>query len=209
MQRKFITPGAPHQNGCAEALSLVKTSKSSLKKAIYSQVLTILLEVANLVNQRLIGMGYQMTRITAVTYVQTTYFKDVRRQKFYRGLSREQRTHATVTGLNSCRKLLNRDVFPSLLPGWEWQVKEQNVRPDVRSQCSPRKWSIGRSEKCTLPSGRYGRVRHVEVKTSTGIYNRPITKIAITHLAEGVRDKEYALIVAENMDNNRLKVIKN
>ena len=55
MQRKFITPGAPHQNGCAEALSLVKTSKSSLKKAIYSQVLTILLEVANLVNQRLIG----------------------------------------------------------------------------------------------------------------------------------------------------------
>ena len=56
MQWKFITPGAPHQNGRAEAL--VKTCKSALKKAVGSQVLltplelyTILLEVANLVNQ--------------------------------------------------------------------------------------------------------------------------------------------------------------
>ncbi|XP_068735751.1 uncharacterized protein [Montipora capricornis] len=59
MQWKFITPGAPHQNGCAEAL--VKTCKSALKKAVGSLVLTplelytILLEVANLVNQRPIG----------------------------------------------------------------------------------------------------------------------------------------------------------
>ena len=56
MQWKFITPGALHQNGCAQAL--VKTRKSALKKAVGSQVLTplelyaILLEVANLVNQR-------------------------------------------------------------------------------------------------------------------------------------------------------------
>ena len=59
MQWKFITPGAPHQNGCAEAL--VKTCKKALKKAVGSQVLTplelytVLLEVANLVNQRPIG----------------------------------------------------------------------------------------------------------------------------------------------------------
>ena len=56
MQWKFITPGAPHQNGCAEAL--VKTCKRVLKKAVGSQILTpfelytILLEVANLVNQQ-------------------------------------------------------------------------------------------------------------------------------------------------------------
>ena len=59
MQWKFITPGAPHQNGCADAL--VKTCKTALKKAVGSQVLTamelytILLEVTNLVNQRPIG----------------------------------------------------------------------------------------------------------------------------------------------------------
>ena len=59
MQWKFITPAAPHQNGCAEAL--VKTCKCSLKKAVRSQLLTpfelytVLLEVANLVNQRPMG----------------------------------------------------------------------------------------------------------------------------------------------------------
>ena len=55
----FITPAAPHQNGCAEAM--VKTCKTALKKAIGEQVLTpmelytCLLEAANLVNQRPIG----------------------------------------------------------------------------------------------------------------------------------------------------------
>ena len=56
---RFITPAAPHQNGCAEAL--VKSRKLALKKAVGEHVLTpfelytCLLEVANLVNQRPIG----------------------------------------------------------------------------------------------------------------------------------------------------------
>jgi hypothetical protein len=55
MKWKFITPLAPHQNGCAE--SLVKTCKTTLQHAIGSQVLTpfelytYLMEVMNLVNQ--------------------------------------------------------------------------------------------------------------------------------------------------------------
>ena len=60
MEWKFITPGAPHQNGCAEAL-IVKSCKTALRRAVGVQVLTpfelytILLEVVNLVNQRPIG----------------------------------------------------------------------------------------------------------------------------------------------------------
>ena len=56
MQWKFIMPGALHQNGCAEALDT--TCKSTPKKAVGNQPLTllelytILLEVANLVDQR-------------------------------------------------------------------------------------------------------------------------------------------------------------
>ena len=56
---KFITPLAPHQNGCSEAM--VKSIKCALKKAIGDAVLTpfelytCLLEVTNLVNQRPIG----------------------------------------------------------------------------------------------------------------------------------------------------------
>ena len=38
MRWQFIMPGAPHQNGCAEAL--VKGAKKALKKAIGEQVLT-------------------------------------------------------------------------------------------------------------------------------------------------------------------------
>ena len=59
MEWRFITPGAPQQNGCAEAL--VMSVKIALKKAIGDSTLTpfelytCLLEVANLVNQRPIG----------------------------------------------------------------------------------------------------------------------------------------------------------
>jgi hypothetical protein len=59
MEWKFITPNAPHQNGCAE--SLVKSCKLALKQAMGDNLLTpfelhtVLLEVANLVNQRPIG----------------------------------------------------------------------------------------------------------------------------------------------------------
>jgi transposase InsO family protein len=59
IQWKFTTPGAPHQNGCAEAL--VKSCKRALKTAIGDHTLspfelyTCIPEVANLVNQRPIG----------------------------------------------------------------------------------------------------------------------------------------------------------
>ena len=59
MKWQFITPLAPHQNGCSEAM--VKSVKTALKKAIGDAVLTpfelytCILEVANLVNQRPIG----------------------------------------------------------------------------------------------------------------------------------------------------------
>ena len=55
----FITPCAPHQNGCAEAL--LKACKKAFKTAIVEHVLapfelyTCLLEAGNLVNQRPTG----------------------------------------------------------------------------------------------------------------------------------------------------------
>ena len=71
---KFITPAAPHQNGCAEAL--VKSCKIALKKAVGDQILTpfelytVLQEVSNHINQRPIGhltiqmMGLTCARMT-------------------------------------------------------------------------------------------------------------------------------------------------
>ncbi|XP_068717172.1 uncharacterized protein [Montipora capricornis] len=127
MQWKNITPGAPHQNGCAEAP--VKTCKSALKKAVGSQKI-----------------------------------------------------------IDSFWKRWNRDLFPSLVPSKKWQVERRNVRPDdivvVSGPNALRgKWSFGRVLE--VHPGPDGPVRNVEVKTSTGMYSRPITKIAVIHPAEG------------------------
>ena len=76
MKWQFTTPLALHQNGCSE--SLVKTTKSCLKKAIGEAVLTpfelytCLLEVANLVNERP-SEDYQTIQTMALICVQTTF----------------------------------------------------------------------------------------------------------------------------------------
>ena len=59
MEWGFITPTAPHHNGCAEAM--VRSTKRALKIAIGEQILTpfklltCLFEVSNLLNQRPVG----------------------------------------------------------------------------------------------------------------------------------------------------------
>ena len=90
--------------------------------------------------------------------------------------------------IDSFWKRWNRDVFPSLVPRKKWQVEKRNVRPDdivvVSDPNALRgKWSIGRVLE--VHPGPDGRVRNVEVKTATGTYSRPITKIAVIHPAEG------------------------
>ena len=121
----FITPAAPHQNGCAEAL--VKSSKRALKSAIGEQVLRPfeLLEVANLLNQRPIGripndpddgaylcpndllIGRATSEVPQGPFQET---KDPRqRDKFIQQI------------VNSFWKRWIRDVFPSLVPQKKWQ----------------------------------------------------------------------------------------
>ena len=105
MRWQFITPGAPHQNGCAEAL--VKGAKKALKKAIGEQVLTpfelytCLLEVANLMNQRPIGR-ILMTRMTARICVPTTCSLDEPPQWCHTDRSEKPGTHGIES--NSYRR---------------------------------------------------------------------------------------------------------
>ena len=85
MKWQFITPTAPHQNGCTEAL--VKSCKRALKKAIGDQKLapfelyTYFLEVANLINECPIGRTILMMVHTSVQMTscwedhQVTYHK--------------------------------------------------------------------------------------------------------------------------------------
>ena len=196
MQWKFITPGAPHQNGCAEAL--VKTCKRALKKAVGSQVLTplelytVLLEVANLVNQRPIGRipndPDDGNYICPNDILLGRASSEIPQGPFKGTNNPRHRVEFVQKIIDSFWKRWSRDVFPSLIPRKKWQVEKRNVRPDdivvVSDPSALRgKWSIGRVSE--VHPGPDGRVRNVEVKTSTGRYSRPITKVAVIHPAEG------------------------
>ena len=70
----------------------------------------------------------------------------------------------------------------------KWHVQKRNVAVGdlvtVADQNAVRgKWTLGRVSK--VYPGAHGRVRNVRVKTATGEYSRPVTKIAVIHPAEG------------------------
>ncbi|XP_068697655.1 uncharacterized protein [Montipora foliosa] len=135
MQRKFITPGALHQNGCAKAL--VKTCKSALKKAVGSQVLTplelytILLEVANLVNQRPIGRipndPDDGSYICPNDILLGRASSEIPQWPFKETNNPRQRVEFVQKIIDSFWKRWNRDVFPSLVPRKKWQVEKRNL----------------------------------------------------------------------------------
>ncbi|XP_068739565.1 uncharacterized protein [Montipora capricornis] len=128
MQWRFITPGAPHQNGCAEAL--VKTCKSALKKAVGSQVLTpselytILLEVANLVNQRPIGWipndPDDGSYICPNDILLGCASSEIPQGPFKGTNNPRHRVKFVQKIIDSFWKRWNRDVFPSLVPRKKW-----------------------------------------------------------------------------------------
>ncbi|XP_065070935.1 uncharacterized protein LOC135695695 [Rhopilema esculentum] len=192
----FITPAAPHQNGCAEAL--VKSSKRALKIAIGEQVLrpfelyTCLMEVANLLNQRPIGRipndpddGAYLCPNDLLLGRATP---EVPQGPFQETKDPRQRVEFVQKIVKSFWKRWIRDVFPSLVPLKKWHMDRRNVQPDdtvivAESNAIRGKWNIGRILE-VFP-GPDGRVRNVKVKTATGEYSRPVTKIAVICPAEG------------------------
>lgn len=192
IQWKFITPAAPHQNGCAEAM--VKTCKRALKKAIGEQVLTplelytCLAEVGNLVNQRPIGRvptdpddgSYLCPNDILLgrssTNVPQGPFKETRNP--------QKRVEFVQQIVNSFWKQWKRDVFPALIPRKQWCHEKRNICTDdivvVYDENSIRgKWCVGRVTD--VYPGDDGRVRNVQVKTATGTYRRPVSKVAVIH----------------------------
>ena len=193
---KFTTPASPHQNGCTEAL--VKTCKNALKGAIGEQVLTplelytCLLEIANLVNQRPIGRipndpddgAYicpnDMLLGRTTSQVPQGPFKETQNPR--------HRVEFVQRIVDSFWKRWNRDVFPTLVPRRKWRVERRNVRigdvVTVADENAVRgSWAMGRITD-VFP-GADGKVRNVKVKTSKGVYRRPVTKIAVIYPAKG------------------------
>ena len=193
---EFTTPASPHQNGCTEAL--VKTGKSALKGAIGEQVLTplelytYLLEVANLVNQRPIGTipndpddrayicpnNMLLGRTTSL--VSQGPFKETRNPR--------HRVEFVQRIVDSFWKRWNRDVFPTLVPKRKWREERRNVRiGDVVTVADENavRGSEAMGRITDVFPGADGKVRKVKVKTSKGVYRRPVTKIAVIYPTEG------------------------
>ena len=201
MKWQFTTPAAPHQNGCAE--SLVKSCKIGLKKAVGEQILTslelqtCLLEVANLVNQRPIGRipsdpddgSYLCPNDMLLGRASST----VPQGPFRHTKNPRHRVEFVQKIVDSFWTRWTRDVFPSLLPRKPGHAEKRNVRVDdfviVQTSSAIRgTWNVGRV--VSVYPREDGKVRNVKVRTRTGEYERPITKIAVIYPAEGYDDKD-------------------
>ena len=84
-------------------------------------------------------------------------------------------------------KRWTRDVFPALVPRKKWHAEKRNVQVNdivtVADQNEVRgKWAVGRIIE--VYPGPDGRVRNVKVRTATGEYSRPVTKISVIHPVE-------------------------
>ena len=190
----FTAPAAPHQNGCAEAL--VKSCKRALKKAIGEQVLspfelyTCLLEVGNLVNQRPIGRvpndpddgkylcPNDMLLGRATSEVPQGPFNDTKNPR--------RRVEFVQKIVDSFWKRWSKDVLPALVTRKAWHTERRNVEVDdiivmADNNAIRGKWAIGRVIE--VYPGTDGRVRNIKVKTTAGVYSRPVTKISVIYPA--------------------------
>ena len=194
---EFCSPDAPWQNGAVEAL--IKSVKRCLKVAVGKQVLTfseiqtLLFEVANLVNERPIGrhptsvedgaylspndllLGRASSKISSGPFSTTT-------NKYIR--------HAFIQKLvDAFWKKWNQDYFPSLTVHQKWHTRFRNVKVgDIvlvqESGLIKGVWKMGKITKAD-PSLRDGFVRNVDIQYKNANYKsfititRPVQRIVV------------------------------
>ena len=176
----------------------MKTVKKALKKAIGDTVLApfelyiCLLEVANLVNQRPIGRipndPDDGTYLCPNDILLGRASSTVPQGPFRRTENPRHRFEFCQKIVDSFWKKWARDVMPHLVFRKKWHVRRRNVAVNdyvivADSNAVRGKWNAGRVLEA-FP-GENGVVRNVRVKTATGTYTRPITKICVICPAEG------------------------
>ena len=132
---QFITPTAPHQNGCTEAM--VKSCKRAIKKAIGDNKLTpfelytCFLGIANLINQRPIGRV--STDPNEGTYLCPNDIllgdapSEIPQGPFRGTRDPRKRVKFVQRIVDDFWKHWQRDVFPALVPRRKWNANRRNV----------------------------------------------------------------------------------
>ena len=176
----------------------IRVTKAELKKSIGDQVLaplecqTVLFEAANLLNQRPIGRipndPADGTYLCPNDILLGQASTNTPQGPFRETKNPRHRYEFCQRIVDNFWKRWYQDVFPSMVPRRKWHTKCRNVQVDdivvVADQNAIRgKWKIARVTE--VYPGPDGRIRNVKVRTATGEYSRPITKIAVIHPVEG------------------------
>lgn len=189
----FITPSAPHHGGIYEAA--VKSVKYHLTRIIgntsltYDEYDTILCQTEALVNSRpLCALTDDPTNLNALT---PGHFLLLRQpvalpdEQDFRPVAENR-----LTRWNHIQKMLQHfwdrwyaEYLSTLInrPKWINQGKNLKVGDIVivkEDNVPPLRWKLGRIQEVRL-SGQDKNVRTVIVRTKTGVYKRPITKIGL------------------------------
>ncbi|CAM1306567.1 Uncharacterised protein r2_g1640 [Pycnogonum litorale] len=138
----FHTPAAPHMSGAVE--SLVRSVKYALKKSIGDSVLsqfelyTVLLEAANLVNQRPIGRKLNDPDDGATLCPNDLLFgrasSCVPQGPFQQSKNPRERLSFIQQIVDSFWKRWTRDTFSSLITRQKWQKKQRDVQVGTSRQ---------------------------------------------------------------------------
>ena len=188
---KFIPEHAPHFGGLWE--STVKSMKSHLKKVTlnvkltFEEYSTILTQIEACLNSRpLVSLPVDDDGIEALTpghFLIGRPLEALPDPSFsYRSLSILRRWHLCQAIVRHFWKRWSQEYLLSLQRFSKWHQPTRNVQVgDIallrEDNVTPAKWPLARV--CEVYPGKDGLVRVVSVKTGSGTYKRPITKVVI------------------------------
>ncbi len=188
MEWSFSTPAAPHHNGCVEAM--VKSVKNALNKIVRQHVLTeeefrtVLSKVTTCVNSRPLWPSSEDSMDKPIRPIDLLRPAElpVDPEELNESTNVRRRYQRVQSVADEWWKLWMRNFVPNLQARSKWFKQRENVCVGdivlvIDKDVARSKWNMGRVEE--VYPGSDGLVRSVKVRTVTGIYDRPITKLVM------------------------------
>lgn len=191
IQWRFIPEHAPHFGGLWEAA--VKSFKSHLRRVVgntkltFEEMVTVLTQVEACLNSRpLVALPLDDDGVEALTPGHFLVGRPLEALPdpalAYRSVSLLSRWHLCQALVRHLWQRWSADYLNSLRRASKWHRSSTNLRVDdvviLREDSTiPAKWPLARV--VTTHAGNDGIVRVVTVKTSKGIYRRPVAKVAL------------------------------